>query len=149
MNTQTSLDFSTPPAPVSAEPVPEDPIFGKVIYAYTRKQAIEDGQQVEVTETAREAGITFRTFMTRTVWAQYVEVPPGVTCQDERGRLWDIVWMCRFGIRAAADGQQRINFQLRVRRKGGVRRVPLAAVVGPVDMDDPAPAITIMLPDED
>ncbi|MFZ1074602.1 MAG: hypothetical protein WAO21_14335 [Verrucomicrobiia bacterium] len=31
--------------------------FGEVIYSYTRKQAIADGFQVEVTETAKEAGI--------------------------------------------------------------------------------------------
>lgn len=31
--------------------------FGEVIYSYTRKQAIADGFQVEVTKTAQEAGI--------------------------------------------------------------------------------------------
>ena len=33
--------------------------------------------------------------MTRPVWGQYVEVPEGVSCQDEAGRLWDILWMFR------------------------------------------------------
>jgi len=33
---------------------------------------------VDVSATAKEAGITFPTFMNRTVWDAYVQVPPGV-----------------------------------------------------------------------
>ena len=57
--------------------------FGPVIYSYTRAQAVADGVQVEVTKTAAEAGIKFPVFLTRTVFDAYVEVPPGVTGQDE------------------------------------------------------------------
>ena len=39
--------------------------FGPVIYAYTRAQAVADGVQVEVTKTAKEAGISFPVFLTR------------------------------------------------------------------------------------
>src|SRR5713226_2372951 len=66
-----------------------------VIYAYTRAQALEDGVLVDVSETAKEAGINFPVALTATVWGQYVEVPEGVTGQDETGRLWDILWMFR------------------------------------------------------
>jgi hypothetical protein len=65
--------------------------IGPVIYNYTRAQAVADGFQVEVTKVAREAGITFPVFLTRTVFDAYVAVPPGVEAQDEAGRLWDIV----------------------------------------------------------
>jgi hypothetical protein len=65
--------------------------FGEVIYAYTRKQAIADGVQVDVTKTAQEAGIKFPVFITRGVFESYVAVPEGVTGQDEAGRLWDIM----------------------------------------------------------
>ena len=75
--------------------------FGEVIYAYTRKQAIADGVQVEVTKTAQEAGIRFPVFITRTAFDAYVTVPPDATGQDEAGRLWDVVWMLRFAIRKA------------------------------------------------
>ena len=34
----------------------EDPVFGDVIYSYTRKQAIEDGVLVDITEMAKEIG---------------------------------------------------------------------------------------------
>src|ERR1035438_4884561 len=67
--------------------------FGPVIYAYTRSQAVADGEQVEVSKIAAEAGIRFPVFLTRGVYDAYVTVPPGVTGQDEAGRLWDILWL--------------------------------------------------------
>jgi len=63
--------------------------------------ALPHGFQVEVTKTAQEAGIRFPVFLTRAVYDVYVTVPPGVTGQDEAGRLWDLVWMLRFAIHRA------------------------------------------------
>ncbi|HEX3628177.1 MAG TPA: DUF6573 family protein [Verrucomicrobiae bacterium] len=57
--------------------------FGEVIYAYTRKQALADGFQVEVTKTAQEADIRFPVFLTRTVFDAYATVPPE---RDRPGR---------------------------------------------------------------
>ena len=124
--------------------------FGEVIYAYTRKQAIADGVQVDVTKTAQEAGIRFPVFLTRGVFETYVAVPEGVTGQDEAGRLWDVVWMLRFGIIRARPGVQRIPVAFYVRNDNRTPRlVKLIATCGPLDMDDPQPAITITMPDED
>src|SRR5580700_7609921 len=124
--------------------------FGEVIYAYTRAQAIADGVQVEVTKTAQEAGIRFPVFITRTAFDAYVTIPPNVTGQDEAGRLWDIVWMLRFAIGKARSGQDRMPFALYVRNDNRrPKLVKLIAICGALDMDDPQPAITIMLPDED
>ena len=121
-----------------------------LIYSYTRAQALADGVQVEVTTTAREAGITFPVFLTRAVFDRYVTVPPGVAAQDEAGRLWDIVWMLRFAILRARAGAQRIPVALYVRNDNHrARLVKLVATCGPLDLDDPRPAITVMLPDED
>ena len=128
---------------------PDSP-FGDVIYAYTRTQALADGVQVDVTATAKEAGIKFPTFLTRAVFDAYVAVPPDVTCQDEAGRLWDVVWMTRFGILRARPGIDRIPIALYVRNDNrAARLVKLIATCGPLDIDDPQPAITVMLPDED
>jgi len=124
--------------------------FGPVIYAYTRAQAVADGVQVEVTKTAQEAGIKFPTFLTRAVFDAYVAVPEGVTCQDEAGRLWDLVWMTRFAIQRAKPGRERIPVALYFSHDGRTSRlIKLVAVCGPLDMDDPQPAITILMPDED
>ena len=124
--------------------------FGPVVYAYTRAQAVADGVQVEVTKVAQEAGIRFPMFLTRTVYDAYVTVPPGVTAQDEAGRLWDIVWMTRFAILRAKPGVDRILVALYVRNDNHrAKLIKLIATCGPLDMDDPQPAITVMMPDED
>ena len=122
-----------------------------VIYTYTRAQAVADGFQIEVTKTAQEAGIRFPVFITRGVYEQCVAVPPGVTGQDEAGRLWDVVWMLRFAILRAKPGATRLTVALYVRNsdKQPARLMTLRATAGAVDVDDPAPAITVMLPDED
>ena len=121
-----------------------------IVYSYTRAQAVADGVQVEVTKTASEAGIRFPVFLTRGVFDAYVAVPPGVTAQDEAGRLWDIVWMLRFAILRARPGVERIPVALYVRNDNrAARLVKLIATCGPLDIDDPQPAITVMLLDED
>ena len=103
-----------------------------------------------MTKTAQEAGIKFPVFITRTAFDAYVTVPPNVTGQDEAGRLWDVVWMLRFAIRKAVQGQSRLPFALYVRNDNRAPRlVKLVAMCGALDMDDPQPAIMVMMPDED
>jgi len=128
----------------------QESAFGPVIYAYTRAQAVADGVQVDVTKTAKEAGISFPVFLTRTVFDAYVAVPDGVECQDEAGRLWDIVWMLRFAILRSRSHGDRVPVALYVRNDNHrAKLVKLIAQCGPLDMDKPEPAITVMMPDED
>ena len=50
----------------------------------------------------------------------------------------------------APSGRDRLPFALYVRNDNRrPRLVKLVAQCGPLDIDDPAPAITVMLPDED
>jgi hypothetical protein len=127
-----------------------DSPFGEVIYAYTRSQAVADGVQVEVTKTAKEAGISIPVFLTRTVYDAYVAVPQNVSGQDEAGRLWDVVWMLRFAILRSRSGQDRVPVALYVRNDNHrAKLIKLIAQCGPLDIDDPQPAITVMMPDED
>lgn len=127
-----------------------DPIFGEVISAYTRAQAIDDGVLVDVSATAREHGITFPVAVTCGVWSQCVAVPSGVAGQDESGRLWDVITMLFVAIRRGSGC--RCDFKVYVRNHNRERLtkrdlVALYALCGPGD--DSAPVITIMLPDED
>jgi hypothetical protein len=121
-----------------------------IIYAYTRKQAVEDGEQVDVSATAAEAGIRFPVFLTRRVFDAYVTFPPNVSCQDEAGRIWDLISMLRFAIQGSRNGCARIAYSLYVRNDNRrPRLVKLVAACGAHDMDSPEPAITVMLPGED
>ncbi len=125
----------------------EDPVFGPVIFAYTRAQAIADGVLVDVTEMAREAGLKHPTAVTAAVWADYVTVPEGVEAQDEQGRLWDILMMLRFAIQGGGEGSE-LLYEVLVRNDNtSPQPVKLKAICGPGDSAEPV--LTIMLPHED
>jgi Family of unknown function (DUF6573) len=47
------------------------------VHRYTRAQAIEDGVLIDVSATAREAGIRYPVALTSAVWGRCVAVPPG------------------------------------------------------------------------
>jgi hypothetical protein len=122
-----------------------------LIFSYSRTQAIEDGVLVNVTETAKEAGFKYPVAVTAAVWQKFVAVPPGVRGQDERGRLWDILWVLRLKMlrlkQLPASGCE-TYFDVLVRNDNThARDVWLRSVCGP--NDDGSPCITIMLPKED
>jgi hypothetical protein len=140
----------------------------EVIDVYSRAQAIADGVQLEANpETREEAGIKFPVFLTRSVYDRYVKVPEGFDgMQQEDARLWDVFTMFRHAARNADSNF--IQFKVSVLVPGKTylpneRRQPemsegkdwrvclvtLHSVIGPLDFDDPRPAITIMLPGED
>jgi len=137
-------------------------LFGEPISVYTRAQAIEDGQLIDVSTVAREAGIVWPVALTAAAWADCVEwtdqteARKGYTGQSESGRLWDVVWMLSLAVRGALrrglDASQQPLFYslLRTPTAGrGVqpRKVTLKFQVGPGD--DERPCITVMLPSED
>lgn len=126
-----------------------------VIHTHTRAQLIEDGDLIDVSETAREAGFTVPVAITRAAWADCVEWTSETdkrkaTCQDEAGRLWDVVYMARLAARVRGDEPRRLFELYRVPVQGrGIRprRVALAMHIGPGDAGEPV--ITIGLPNED
>lgn len=121
-----------------------------IIYSYTRKQAIEDGVLVDLTEWARETGFTIPVACTAAVWNQYIE-PPGDTKQlgqSERGRAHDLLWMLSRAIRKQPGAADRLIFQvifLNQHQKPGT--ITLKAVCGPGDQGEPV--ITVMKIEED
>jgi hypothetical protein len=124
---------------------PEDPSL-EIIDRYSRADAIEDGVLIDASEMAKEAGLKFPVATTATVWGKYVEVPDGVECQDEQGRLWDILNMLLFAIKRGCEGNE-LLFTVLVNNDGTPKPVQLKSICGPGD--DAEPVITIMLPHED
>ncbi|MDX5364652.1 MAG: hypothetical protein LPJ91_10925 [Pseudazoarcus pumilus] len=128
-------------------------VFGNVIYAYTRADAITDGTLVDVSQLAREAGFRIPVAMTTGVWADCVEWTEAdsqrQTQQDEPGRLWDVLWMASLAARRATG--TRCPFQVyRIPRGGRSRRAKQTTLhlhIGPGDAGEPV--ITILLPAED
>jgi hypothetical protein len=130
-----------------------DDVFGPIIHAYSRAEALDDGELVDVSETARDAGVGYPCALTREAWESTVGWDSGdtertSTPQDESGRLWDVLWMYSLAARRS-NATDRLEFDVYVvpRDEGGApRRRTLKAVVGPGDTPDPV--VTIMLPEE-
>jgi hypothetical protein len=104
---------------------------------------------IDVSSTAREAGIRWPVALTRAVWERCVTVPLGVLCQNESGRLWDVLTMLRFAL-GGSNGARELRFGGHVRNDNRERTPPLVrlkAVSGPGDDGDPV--LTLMAPDED
>lgn len=120
----------------------------EVIHSYSRADAINDGVLIDVSDVAAEAGLKYPTALTSAVWLRYVEVPRGVIGQDEKGRLWDILWMTRYAAQMAPAKCDTVKVILSVRNNNrGAERVELKAICSPGDT--PEPVVTIMLPNED
>ena len=137
------------PDPRTAEP------FGPVVFAYSRRQAIEDGVLVDVTDTAREAGFRIPVALSRNVWDRLVALPEGYRgFQDEAGRLWDVLWMARhYALDAAGSDRvtmcvlvRDIRRDLRDSNAAPRRHFPIVAIGAG---DEGATAITIMFPEDD
>ena len=126
-------------------------LFGEPVSVYTRAQAIEDGELVDVTSLARECGFVFPVAVTRAVWDKYItpDERSRRLGQSEQGRLWDTLWMLRAAIQRAPEGggqvlEFRLFYVMQERRR---RPVTLKSICGPGD--DGRPVMTIMLPEED
>jgi len=135
----------------------------KIIASYTRADAVADGIQVSIPpEISKEAGIKFPVFFTSGVYDKYVKVPKGMDHQDEQGRLWDILFMFAMHARKSSSDELKFQFCCQLPDKGDwtkyekvcegnrlMREVTLKAMIGPLDLNSPNPAITILFPDED
>jgi hypothetical protein len=130
--------------------------LGEIIHAYTRARALADGVLVAAdADSAREAGFRVPVALTSAVWEGCVAWNEGDSerqvPQDERGRLWDVLTMCRAAIRRSGGGDGQVTVDLRVVPRDGrtrqARPVQLVCAIGPGDHGEPV--ITIMQPDED
>jgi hypothetical protein len=119
-----------------------------LIHRYTRPDAIRDAVLIDVSPTAREAGLRYPVAVTAAVWARCVAVPAGVICQDEAGRLWDVLCMLRQA--AGQSSGAEVRFAVHVRNDNRPRTPPLVrlkALCGPGDGGEPV--VTVMVPSED
>lgn len=118
------------------------------VYIYTRKQAIEDGILVDVTETAKEAGINIPVALSCAVWDLYVVPSEKLenSGQSATGRLWDLLWM--FRCQALRCNSTLVYFScLFLNENDRLDEVKFKALCSPGDNHEPV--VTIMLPGED
>ncbi|WP_415713536.1 DUF6573 family protein [Maridesulfovibrio sp.] len=128
----------------------DDSLFN-VIFSYTRKQAIEDGNLIDVTEQAKETGFKVPVAVSLNLYERYVTLPKGLESEGQSvtGRLHDLFSMCLFAARDKQN-ESRISFQVLFLTKSQPRTLEEVEVVcqcGPDD--DMKPCITLMLADDD
>ena len=136
-----------------ALPEPGDPIFGPVIYAYTRAQAIADGVLVDVTETAKEVGFKLPVAITEALHNRLTPTKADQAIgQDYDGRLWDVLWVAAFTIKLAERNSETLAFTVEQQevdaKSGQPKKVDLRlwAVCGPGDEGEPV--VTIGFPED-
>ena len=131
---------------------PDDP-YGEVVFRVTRRALIEEGTLLDISITAREAGIIFPVAITTGLWAAYGDAE---SLEASVGFLWDLCWMLRCAVRDAIPCRKfRDEFSetrffhlfVKVRATGDSKLAEVKAVCGPGD--DLEPVITMLLPEED
>ena len=120
--------------------------FGEVIYVCTRAQSIDDGVLVDVSKTAKEAGIKWPVAVTAEVWALIEDIPDSHAHEDIQGRLWDVLWVARNAM-SKVDGPSTETLYKLILHNGDTSEVELKIVSGPGDQGESV--LTIMLPDQD
>jgi hypothetical protein len=129
-----------------------------VVYSYSRKQAIEDGVLVDVSDKATRYGFKIPVALTDAVYTSCVEWTEADneakkgTGQSSAGRLHDVLSMAFLcALQNAKNGTDTCYFPLlRVDRSGkGTKptRLDLKLHIGPGDTLDPV--LTILLANED
>lgn len=134
--------------------------FGEPIAVYTTTEAINDGVLVEAGPMAADL-FRWSVLITRAAWTDCVEwtEEDGLrtgACQDQNGRLWDVLWMAFVGAKRAGATDQEQRFSLyRVPRHDVIREdgeiVPeLVTLKFQISLhDDGSPLVLISQPEED
>jgi len=114
-----------------------------LIFSYTRKEAIEDGMQAELTGAAAD--------MFKKVYKYPVYITCGISGIVERavkngkdymGVMWDILWMSVKNCQVTGDNSR--SFQVKI----SGRKYTIWVECGAKDIDEPEPVLTFMLPEE-
>ena len=134
-------------------PEPQDPLFGPMIYAYTRAQAHTDGILVDVTETAKEVGFKLPVAITEALHNCLTPTKADASIgQTYDGRLWDVLWLAAFSFKLVDPGMDTVIFtvvQQEVEAKSGQLKkvaIRLRALSG--SGDESEPVITIGFPED-
>ena len=133
----------------------DDSLFGNVVFSYSRQRALDEGVLIDAGELAKEAGFNTPVALTDAVWHDCVswcdEDSSRQIHQDQTGRLWDVLYMAAYAIRADKAVSNPLLYQFyRVPRDGVATKaklITLKIVIGPGDAGEPV--ITILLPQED
>ena len=120
----------------------------EVIHSYSRKQALEDGSLIDITEYARLNGFKIPCAITASLWV-YIGISPELAeiGQSVAGRLKDVLFLLLMEIKRAGTDTDRIRYPVDfLVEPDRTETVEVYALVGPDD--DMRPCLTIGLPED-
>lgn len=133
-----------------------------IIFSYTTKEAVADGTLIKVEpEAYSKAGIKFPVYLTNTVWKRYIRIHENnKKVEPVKNRVFSFLWMFAQQARKVSGSTftYRVFLSLpdtyelwdnEMETSNKRRLISLKAVITAQDIDDPSPAIFIMLPSED
>ncbi len=122
----------------------------ELIYSYTRKQALEDGVLIDVTEQAKEVGFKVPTAVSDRLYHEYIVPSKEMKRfgQSVEGRLHDLLHMAAICARSRWDGS-RVYFDVLFQMEEGpkLEKAHVVAIIGPDD--DGSPVMTICKPEDE
>ncbi len=127
----------------------------KLVYSYSRAQAIKDGILVDVSDMAKAIGIKWHVAVTYSVWSDFIEWTDydrrRQGLQDTESRLWHVIFSLNWALKNSNKTDDIIFYELHILPRDGfsyaARRTRLKAVAN--SRNQMEPVITIMLPNED
>lgn len=119
-------------------------VFGDLIFAYTRAQAIADGVLLDVSDRAQRFRIRFPVALTAGVYGAITQRALTDVCKQLCVDLLLLTMRQQTAALPAAAATDRLDFALKVPH---LPPISLYAVCTPGDT--PEPVITVMLPHED
>lgn len=128
-------------------------MFGEIVCKYTRKDALQDGYLIDVTEQAKENGFKIPVAITSELHNQINNIPSQYDYQSYEGRLHDLLFVGFMNARANLKSSRMMyKFIMPTTQQGKAStfiRKNISVVLEVHGGDEGEPVITIMLPHED
>lgn len=121
-----------------------------LIYSYTRKQAIEDGVLVGLSDLAKKIGFLIPVACTAAVWNQYVETRANSRAlgECEPTRSYSLLCNLYLNISRQTGTVDLLMFDINYHNDQGHKETfKLKSICGPGDQGESV--LTVMLPNED
>lgn len=120
----------------------------ELIYSYSRRQAIEDGVLVDISQEAQESGFKVPVAVSDNLFNGFINPPPGLEGegQSTRGRLHDVFEMIKVAVHSNKNESMLFFDVLFLMQHGHQEKVTLYCEIGPDGAGKPC--MTICLPSD-
>jgi hypothetical protein len=124
-----------------------------IIHSYTRQDAIEDGGQFlatgELAKIVATAGFKLPVYYTAAVDALIQRAVDNPDAHNDKNGIFHDLMQMAFSVMKFNRNSSRIEFECIITGAGQRKCYEFILQIGATDIDNPAPALTLMLPEDD